>query len=1023
MIYATSQGHATPHLQTCIFLLITLPVTIKAIFHPESPCPTVFNYEGREPEFDRWYGEVQLVSNDNLVGVVLNINFDRATHLLVSWTGEVTTEDNMKYTILDLNQRLVAKVPVLSRLMVKFNGTKGSPRIKTIRLNGRQICPPEDPVVNELQQKPRVTTDKNNRVVTKRPDPNFPDTYPTPSYYDKDFMPPSTPRHRTTTTEKYIDVEESPYNQKPPYQSSSNSGNKNKDVATANSHDNYDSGYRPSNNQGVETDKAYSRPSSGNYVPPKNPSYEVSNTNKNKPSHFAGEDETSYASNVDRPVGPSGSKNPYSQQSNINYNQQSSASNSGSYNSQNGGNSASNGRPTNKKPVNHGGYSDVDEVNSYNSGSQSSVNSNKKPFMTTNLNNFNEGSNYNNQGGQSSYAEENSRPTSVSTGSKKPAGSSEGYDGDHGYSAASHSSVTSNKKPSSTSNNKNYNKGNSYNNQGGQLNHPEDEPRPTSINTGNKKPSGNDYNNFEGDNGYPSSNSQSNYNANKPKQPVNHNTESNGGHPSGSSVVNPSRPTHIEHIPTSSSSQVGSNNNNYNNGASNNFNSGSNSGYNGEGASGYNGGASNNNYNTGTNGYNSGNNNNFNAGMAQPYQPSNTGNNNYPAGIDKTDSLNLGDVQPAKSEKTVIITSIHKNTYVVPAGNKKDEELGYNSNSPNENSYNGNSNLNSVTTPKYDEFNPGSKPSVIMKPSGQNSNKPSNGNSGGSGKKPAQNSKPQSNSNKDEPCGVISAEAANLVTPLVTYGQTTARGQWPWHVALYKTDGINLTYICGGSLIAKNIVVTAAHCVTKKPLDRPVDANTIVIYLGKYHLQQYSDDGGIQIKQVLEIVPFTTYNSSNYLGDIALLKMTSNIEYTSFVRPVCMWDPRVSELSSVIDKEGTVIGWGYDEHDKASEELKMAKMPVVSQETCIYSNRPFFSQFTSNKTFCAGFRNGTSVCNGDSGGGMVFPRGNTWHLRGIVSISVAHSGLRKCDTKHYIVFTDVAKYLDWINNYVQKHRS
>lgn len=50
----------------------------------------------------------------------------------------------MKYTILDLNQRLVAKVPVLSRLMVKFNGTKGSPRIKTIRLNGRQICPPED---------------------------------------------------------------------------------------------------------------------------------------------------------------------------------------------------------------------------------------------------------------------------------------------------------------------------------------------------------------------------------------------------------------------------------------------------------------------------------------------------------------------------------------------------------------------------------------------------------------------------------------------------------------------------------------------------------------------------------------------------------------------------------------------------------------------------------------------------------------------------------------------------------------
>lgn len=82
------------HFQTCIFLLITLPVTIKAILHPESPCPTVFNYEGREPEFDRWYGEVQLVSNDNLVGVVLNINFDRATHLLVVRHVTYFTKEN-----------------------------------------------------------------------------------------------------------------------------------------------------------------------------------------------------------------------------------------------------------------------------------------------------------------------------------------------------------------------------------------------------------------------------------------------------------------------------------------------------------------------------------------------------------------------------------------------------------------------------------------------------------------------------------------------------------------------------------------------------------------------------------------------------------------------------------------------------------------------------------------------------------------------------------------------------------------
>ncbi|KAJ8887070.1 hypothetical protein PR048_013285 [Dryococelus australis] len=67
---------------------------------------------------------------------------------------------------------------------------------------------------------------------------------------------------------------------------------------------------------------------------------------------------------------------------------------------------------------------------------------------------------------------------------------------------------------------------------------------------------------------------------------------------------------------------------------------------------------------------------------------------------------------------------------------------------------------------------------------------------------------------------------------------------------------------------------------------------------------------------------------------------------------------------------------------------------------------------------------GTSVCNGDSGGGMVFPTisgdgTSEWHLRGLVSISVSQEN-KKCDTSHYIVFTDVAKYLAWIQRFLTR---
>jgi dynein heavy chain len=53
-----------------------------------------------------------------------------------------------------------------------------------------------------------------------------------------------------------------------------------------------------------------------------------------------------------------------------------------------------------------------------------------------------------------------------------------------------------------------------------------------------------------------------------------------------------------------------------------------------------------------------------------------------------------------------------------------------------------------------------------------------------------------------------------------------------------------------------------------------------------------------------------------------------------------------------------VVGWGLDEYGKTADKLKMVKMPVVAQDTCIRSHVNFFSRFTHETTFCAGFRNG-----------------------------------------------------------------
>lgn len=51
---------------------------------------------------------------------------------------------------------------------------------------------------------------------------------------------------------------------------------------------------------------------------------------------------------------------------------------------------------------------------------------------------------------------------------------------------------------------------------------------------------------------------------------------------------------------------------------------------------------------------------------------------------------------------------------------------------------------------------------------------------------------------------------------------------------------------------------------------------------------------------------------------------------------------------------------------------------------------------------------------GDSGGGFIVNNNGRWYLRGIVSSSLFDKELLMCDTRNYAVFTDVAAYIDWI---------
>lgn len=266
-------------------------------------------------------------------------------------------------------------------------------------------------------------------------------------------------------------------------------------------------------------------------------------------------------------------------------------------------------------------------------------------------------------------------------------------------------------------------------------------------------------------------------------------------------------------------------------------------------------------------------------------------------------------------------------------------------------------------------------------------------------------------------CGRV--DPKHDITWLVLGGQEVQRGQWPWLAAIHVYQQTALNFRCGGSLISSRLVISAAHCFKGRD-SMQFNTEDIVVSLGQHNIRRLHDSSTISMGlESLNVHPeFLKDPKGSYDADIAVLVLERAVTFSEFIKPVCLWQEETDE-TKVFGKTGVIVGWGKDESGHlVTKAPKRASVPIVSHLECIRSSETFL-RITSERTLCGGAKNDAGPCNGDSGGGLILFENGVWQLRGIISVALADPVTGMCNLKQYVVFTDVAKFIPWINSFAK----